>query len=437
MMESTAADPIVQAESEARSNANWNFGVNVVDLIFFTLANSLISRDTVMPVLVSTLTDSKLALGLVPAVFSLGLYLPQLFFAEYVERLPYKKPFLALVGGLGERGPYLLIALSLWLLAEPAPMLTLVLFLLFLGIAGFSGGALTPAWLDLIAKVIPIQRRGVFTGLGHGLGAFVGVLGAVIVGRVLAGFSFPNNFAVLFGLASAMFFISWLGLVLNREPPSLHTKEASPLGVYLRRLPSVLQRNHNYHAYLLSRMAVLLGGMATGFLMVYGRERFAIDAAGIGAFTALLIGSQAVMNLVWGFLGDHKGHKLVLTGGAFALMAATLAARLAPSEAWFSLTFVLLGAYIAADAVSSWNILIEFCAPEDRPTYVGMTNTLLAPVVIVAPILGGWLAAAVGYPALLTTAVLLALLGALLFTFWVREPRHAPAPLPIAGHGVG
>lgn len=435
-MESTATELTVQAESETRANANWNFGANLLDLIFFTLASSLVSRDTVMPVLVSTLTDSKLALGLIPAVFSLGLYLPQLFFAEYVERMPYKKPFLALVGGLGERGPYLLIALAVWALAEPAPTLTLVLFLLLLGIAGFSGGALTPAWLDLIAKVIPVQRRGIFSGLGHGLGAFVGILGAVVVGRVLAGFAFPGNFAVLFAIASAMFFISWVGLVLNREPPSLKPKEATPLRTYLRRLPSVLRRNHNYRAYLLSRMAVLLGGMATGFFMVDGRERFAIDATGIGTLTALLIGSQAVMNVIWGILGDRKGHKLVLTGGAFALMLAALAARLAPSQAWFSVTFVLLGAYIAGDAVSSWNILIEFCAPEDRPTYVGMTNTLLAPVVILAPILGSWLAASYGYPALLTTAVTLALLGALLFTFWVREPRHVPAPPSIADYGA-
>jgi MFS family permease len=430
----SAADLSAQAESEARTNANWNFGVNVLDLVFFTLANSLIARDTVMPVLVSTLTDSKLAVGLIPAIFSLGLYLPQLFVAKYVERLTYKMPFLALIGGLGERAPYLLIALSIWFWAEPAPTATLVILLILLGIAGLSGGALTPAWLDLIAKVIPVQRRGLFTGLGHGLGAFVGVLGAVVVGKVLADFAFPDNFALLFGLASAMFFISWVGLVLNREPPSLHTKEPSPFRAYLRRLPAVLQRNHNYRAYLLSRMAVLLGGMATGFFMVYGRERFAIDAAGIGTLTALLIGSQAVMNLIWGILGDHKGHKIVLTGGAFALMLAILAARMAPTADWFAVTFVLLGAYIAGDAVSSWNILIEFCAPEDRPTYVGMTNTLLAPVVILAPILGGWLAASVGYIALLTTAMVLALFGALLFAFWVREPRHAPAPLPIADH---
>jgi MFS family permease len=104
-------------------------------------------------------------------------------------------------------------------------------------------------------------------------------------------------------------------------------------------------------------------------------------------------------------------------------------ALLAPTAVWFGLTFALLGAYIAGDAVSAWNIILEFCAPQDRPTYIGLTNTLLAPMVILAPVIGGWLAGAFGYGVLLPTALLCALAGALLLALWVREPR---TPLPAA-----
>ena len=45
-----------------------------------------------MPVLVSNLTDSKLAIGLIPASWALGYYLPQLLTASFTERLRYKKP---------------------------------------------------------------------------------------------------------------------------------------------------------------------------------------------------------------------------------------------------------------------------------------------------------------------------------------------------------
>ncbi len=94
-----------------------------------------------MPALINQLTDSKLAIGLIPAIYSLGGNLPQLLIANFSERLPYKKPFVMLVGGAGERGGYLLIGLAVWFFAESSPSLTLVLFFLFLAYSALSLGS--------------------------------------------------------------------------------------------------------------------------------------------------------------------------------------------------------------------------------------------------------------------------------------------------------
>src|SRR5690606_29649657 len=124
---------------------------------------SLVSRDTVLPVLVSTLTDSNLAIGLIAALYGLGIYLPQLFTANFTERLRYKKPFVMLVGSVGERLPYLLMCVAVWLFAVPAPRLPRICVLGCLAMSGFSAGAATPAWYDMIAKVIPVSRRGLWS----------------------------------------------------------------------------------------------------------------------------------------------------------------------------------------------------------------------------------------------------------------------------------
>lgn len=410
-------------DNASTDNARWNFGVSIWDVTFIMLGISLVSRETVMPVLVAQLTDSKLALGLIPAIFSLGGYLPQLLFANFTERLRYKKPFTMWVGGLGERGPYLLMALTIWWLAGSAPALALVVFFFCLAATATALGAATPAWFDMIAKVIPVQRRGLYAGLGHGLGALMGVVGAYFVGRILATVAFPNNFALLFGLAFVIMAISWLGLALTREPPSEMIKEQMPLTRYLRQLPAILRRDRNYQRFLICRTIIQMGTMAGGFFMVYGIERFQIDGAGVGLLTAVLVAGQAVMGLIWGVLADRFGHKRVLATAAFALALAALAAWMADSQTWLVVTFALLGAYMAADTASGLNIILEFCAPEDRPTYIGLTNTLLAPVLTLAPLLGGWLAMTVGYPGLFMTALLFASLGGLLMAFWVREPR--------------
>src|SRR5262249_31764157 len=156
-------------------NFRWNFSVNLLDISFIMLGFSLISRETVIPLLVSKLTPSTVAIGLIPALYSLGIYLPQLIGASVAERMPRKKPFLVLISGVGERRPFLLAGLVVLLLAEPAPAAALAALAILFGVSGASAGFATPAWFDMIAKVIPLRRRGLFTGLGHGLGALMGV----------------------------------------------------------------------------------------------------------------------------------------------------------------------------------------------------------------------------------------------------------------------
>jgi MFS family permease len=424
----TTVDRIEQYDREVERNFRWNFSVNLLDISFIMLGLSLVSRETVIPLLVSQLTPSTVAIGLVSAVYGLGLYLPQLIGAGYSEGMALKKPFVALWGGLGERMPYLLIGVALLLLAEPAPMAALVLLILLLGVSGASAGFATPAWFDMIAKVIPLQRRGLFTGLGHGLGALMGVAGAAVIGVVLVRLPFPQSYAALFILAFAAMAISWVGLALNREPPSRQVRPAAPLASYLRRLPAVLGGDRNFARYLWAMTVARIGTMAGGFFLVYGAERFQLGGAEVGLLTGVLIGAQALLNPLWGILGDRRGHKVVLVCGAAALALGALAAALAPAWPWLIGAFVLLGAFLAADSASFLTIIPEFCPEGERPTYIGLANTLLAPVTTLAPLAGGWLAALFGYPPMFGLAALVAGIGTVMLALWVREPRRAGAP---------
>lgn len=421
----------VTVDQAAHKDFRWNFSVNVLDIVFIVLGFSLISRDTVMPTLVSELTDSKLAIGLIPAIFTLGFYFPQLFSANFSEGLVYKKPFLMLLSSFGERLPYLLIGIVIWLFAVPMPALALGLFFLCLAVASFAAGYGTPAWYDMIAKVIPVRYRGIWSGMGHGVGALLGAAGALlIVGPVLAGFPYPTNFALLFVLAFFAMAASWVMLALNREPPSTEVKQNIPITRYFSQLPAVLRANANYRRYVISRGIVLFGTMAGSFYIIYGREELGVTMDEIGYLTLILTISTFAMNLIWGLMADRFGHKTILCIAGAILACTAASALLAPSERWLTLTFVLLGAYVAADTVSSLNIILEFCAPADRPTYIGLTNTLLAPLFAFAPIIGGLVATAFGFPALFGLAFVAAVIGTLMLTFWVREPRHAAVTEP-------
>ena len=88
---------------------------------------------------------------------------------------------------------------------------------------------------------------------------------------------------------------------------------------------------------------------------------------------------------------------------------------------------------MAADRISHLNIVLEFALPEDQPTFIGLTNTLLAPVVFLAPIIGGW-AAGIGFDLLFEMMIACGLLGGALLLLWVKEPRHIP-PTPVSETG--
>jgi len=68
-----------------------------------------------------------------------------------------------------------------------------------------------------------------------------------------------------------------------------------------------------------------------------------------------------------------------------------------------------------------------FAEPDDLPTYVGLSNTLLGIPVLLAPILGGWLVDLVGFGALYWSALLVSVVGWAAMLLAVREPRVGSA----------
>jgi MFS family permease len=103
---------------------------------------------------------------------------------------------------------------------------------------------------------------------------------------------------------------------------------------------------------------------------------------------------------------------------------ASLAALVWQASAAVWVIFILLGAALAADSVAGFSIILQFGAPEDRPTYIGLTNTLLAPARTISPIIGGWLASSLGYSWLFAVALAASIAGALMMGWWLKDPQH-------------
>ncbi|MEA3459136.1 MAG: MFS transporter [Chloroflexota bacterium] len=409
-------------DQEIERHYRHNFIVNVLDFSFYSLGLSFASLMTILPLYLSHLTTSTVLIGLIPALANTGWTLPQLFTANYVERLPRKKPYILAVS-INDRLPFLILALSiLWRPQAPAGA-SIVLFFVLLAMHSFSGGLVGVAWQDYIAKLIPLRRRGIFFGLANSLGGILGVLGAYASRPILERHPFPTGFATCFLIAFAAMACSWCFLSLAKEPARSGTKPRISHREYWRRLPTVLRQDRNFVLYLLSRAVIILGSIASGFITVYAVSRFRLPDQTVGWFTAALLIGQAISNPLLGHLGDRRGHKLVIELSTMIWALAMVVALAANSVAWFLLVFALTGC-ATSGWLSSMSITFEFCASEDRPTYIGLTSTLLWPFLTLTPLLGGWLAGSLGYRGLFAISLVASMAGCALLHGAVREPRE-------------
>ncbi len=407
-----------------KRNYRFNFVVNALDGTFFWCGASFIAANTILPLYVSRLTDSKLALGILSTIAGMGWLAPQLFTANWVQRLPRKKVIPVNWGLFLERLPVLLMAPAVWLLASRAPLAALIVFLLLYAWHAGGAGLLAVAWQDMIGKIIPLERRGFFMGITNFGGTATGVLGATAAAWMLTRFAFPTGYALAFASAGVLILISWGFLALTREPAQESQVKTVSQVEYLQQLPAVLRADPNFRAFLISRVVLTLSGMATGFLAVYATQRWALSDGQAGVFTASTLIGQAVCNLLFGFLADRKGHKLVLEIGYLGGCAAVGLAAIAAQPGWFYGVFALIGAATAAFMISGMMIALEFSPPEIRPTYIGLNNTIAGLTGGLAPLIGGGLAELIGYRALFALAFGIGIAGVAILHWAVREPRY-------------
>ena len=186
-----------QYEAFVQRNQRWNFVVNLLDLTFYHLAMSFIYSTTVLSVYASHLTQSALLIGLIPAIQNVGFFLPQLLSARHVEQLWRQKPFILRCSVL-ERLPYLFVALNCLLWTSAPPGVSFAILAVSLALATLTGGFVGPAWTNLLSKVIPLRRRGLFFGLSSAAGGLLGVAGAALSRQLLGRYAFPTSFGLCF-----------------------------------------------------------------------------------------------------------------------------------------------------------------------------------------------------------------------------------------------
>jgi len=423
----TEANVNTDIQQEITRNYRHNFLVNSLDGASYWFGYSFIAPTIILPLYVSHFTHNPLIIGLIPFISTAGFLLPQLFTSNFVERAPRKLWFPINLGFFLERLPVFFLAPSAYFLAISQPILALISFFLLYTWYSCGAGLIIVGWQDLVAKIIPVDKRGRFFGITNFVGNSSGVLGALGVAFVLEKYTFPLGFVFSFTAAGILIFASWFFLSLTREPAVYSQKPAVSQLEYLRSLPEIIRKDPNFLKYLIAQIIFSLSGMATGFLIVYTAKTWNLSDAQAGAFVIVMQVGQAISNLIFGFLADRTGHKLSLEICLLLNVVSFALAVVAPAPVWFYPIFFLRGAVFAGTFVSSIAIVYEFTGAENRPTYIGVANTIPGVAGTLAPLIGGWLAGAVSYPFMFIVAAIIGAISLGTLHFTVREPRKVAA----------
>lgn len=404
-------------------NYRFNFLVNVLDGGFLGSALGFASFVTVVPLFVSAMTDSAVLIGLASAIHVIGWQLPQLLTVDKVTRLSRYKP-MVLWMTIHERIPFFGLALVAWFLPRLDVKLALALTFILLTWQGLGGGFTATAWQSMIGKIIPAVGRGAFFGVQSAAVNIGGGLSAVLAGLLLEWYEAPLNFTLCFILAGIAMMLSFFFLALTREADNPPADAVPPVNAFWHQFGGILARDANFRWFLVARSLLQLAVMASGFYAVYAVRFHSMSEGVAGLMTGVFMGTQIAANPLLGWLGDRLGHRLVMGLGAYAAAAAALLAWLAPDVNWFYVVFALAGVANIASWTTPLPLTLEFGAKAEKPAYIGLANTLVAPSTFLAPLIGGWLADSAGYPTTFAVSAVCGLIAAAVLQLLMRDPHR-------------
>jgi MFS family permease len=383
----------------------------------------LVNTPTFLPAYLHMISGSNGIVGLGLALQQMGGVLSPIFGASKIEHRTKVLPAAMWMGGLA-RTAVLGIAVSGWLLKGNALVASILGFMLMFGL---FMGAQRVVFSLLMAKVIPISRRGRLQAWRNFTGSVIAAALAYVAGRYFIG---PNLFGNGYGTTFVFAFILtslglWALQLLLREPQPPTTRTQGRFRDRLREFPRLITTDRAYGWFLVVQMLASSARIATPFYILYVGTSVHMTGKLLGGLSFAFIGADALSNLIWGYLGDKTGFRLVLLFSLVAWAASTVL-LIEVHTAWaVFLAFFGLGAGQAGYNMSAQTMILEFGARDDLPMRIAVSATAESIAATLAPLIGGQVADLFGYNVVFGLSIGVLAAGLLLLITAVKEPRTA------------
>jgi predicted MFS family arabinose efflux permease len=383
--------------------------------IWFGVGLAFVSLSTVLPSFVRQLTDSTVLVGLATTVMRGGWFLPQLLAASWVRRHTTKKPLVIGPAMIG-RPTFWVTAVATVLFADRNPGLVRTVFLVGILLFALTDGVSSVSWFEIVAKCIPLERRGRILGKAQVVVGIVSLGISATIAYLLGSASplgFPRNYALLFFLSGLAFTFSTLTIALIREPVGEAESTETQRPGYLHLLRHILSHDRTFVGLVASRLLLDYAGMAQPFFVLHATEVRAISAQTIGLFVLAETGARILGGTTLGYLSERRGSAAVVRASnllGLSIPVLALVAHALPTTLGGIPLFIYVVLFLAIGLLRSSFMLgyiaryLEIAPEQERAVYMGLANTLNA-LTLPATLIGGWILQETTYPTLFFIAV--------------------------------
>lgn len=355
-------------------------------------------------------------LGAMPYLVSFMIEIPGAKLTEFFSR---KK--ICNIAQTISRTSWALIILVPYFFKE-SPLLFLTLFFAWIKITDLIT---EPAWISLIADIVPLKIRGRFFGTRNAIGGISAMISAIIGGFYLdlfakndtTGFATMFAFGILFALASVVL------QTKIKEPTSTdHTNHS---------LKDFFSINGDFKKFcyfaVFFNFSVML---ASPFFAVFMLKNLNLSysyfmlASGISTLARIL--SQHRIGVLCDKFGDRQIALISVFGTAFVPFMFLF---VTPQTLWLLIIAQIISGIVWAGAdLTLFNLLLDLTKPEKRASQIAAYAMIVSIPNIAAPVIGGLIGdyaqiyVLQGIPLIFTISFLLRLFTAVPL-YAIHEPR--------------
>ena len=381
---------------------------NILHGFFLAVAMTIAEPSTILPLIIHHFTQNVIIIGIFVSLLRGGAILVQLVAAFYAQTFKKAMPYLRRVFIVRVLS-WFLIGLSIFLIGDKNPKLTLFLFGIFLFVFSFSAGFGNIYFMEVMAKVFNKQERGKTMANRQFFAALGSIISGGVTGWVLSEFPPPKNYAYLFMISAFLMSIGMFAFASIKEPLKENIREKEEnIFLFLKNAFYFLKTDKHLQIQILAMLFSYSYLFAFPFVILQAKNTINLTGWLVGGFVTVQMIGSLVGNLFWKKLAPR--YKIIFLISYLLILLAFLLVAFLHYEIIYLIFFFLMGIGIDGFKISSMNLLFEIAPEDKRPVYVALQNNITS-IGLFFSIPGGFILESGGYKLLYFVTFLMLLVG--------------------------